>query len=99
MQIRKNAGGIVRTRRQEAAKSLKSGENSESSSGTQVALLQIVANPEIKLVSPEVSERPVQDEWGFYDPEQAGFEAVLRKLTSASDDEADSRPSASAIAR
>ena len=24
--------------------------------------------------------RPVQDEWGIYDPEQAGFEAVLRKL-------------------
>lgn len=24
--------------------------------------------------------RPVQDEWGLYDPEQAGFEAVLRKL-------------------
>jgi hypothetical protein len=24
--------------------------------------------------------RPVQDEWGFYDPEQAGFEAVLRRL-------------------
>ena len=25
-------------------------------------------------------ERPVQDEWGIYDPEQAGLEAVLRKL-------------------
>jgi hypothetical protein len=24
--------------------------------------------------------RPVQDEWGIYDPEQAGFEAVLRRL-------------------
>ena len=24
--------------------------------------------------------RPVQDEWGLYDPEQAGFEAVLRRL-------------------
>jgi len=24
--------------------------------------------------------RPVCDEWGFYDPEQAGFEAVLRRL-------------------
>ena len=24
--------------------------------------------------------RPVQDEWGIYDPEQAGLEAVLRKL-------------------
>jgi hypothetical protein len=25
--------------------------------------------------------RPVQDEWGLYDPEQAGFEAVLRRLS------------------
>ncbi len=24
--------------------------------------------------------RPVQDEWGLYDPEQAGLEAVLRRL-------------------
>ncbi len=27
-------------------------------------------------------ERPVQDEWGIFDPQQAGFEAVLRKLQS-----------------
>ena len=32
--------------------------------------------------------RPVQDEWGFYDPEQAGFEAVLRKLGLENEDEA-----------
>lgn len=25
-------------------------------------------------------DRPVCDEWGFYDPEQAGFEAVMRKI-------------------
>jgi hypothetical protein len=31
--------------------------------------------------------RPVQDEWGIYDPEQAGFEAVLRRL--GRDDESD----------
>ena len=30
-------------------------------------------------VSPK-EERPIQDEWGIYDPEQAGFEAILRKL-------------------
>jgi hypothetical protein len=24
--------------------------------------------------------RPIQDEWGVYDPEQAGFEAILKKL-------------------
>jgi hypothetical protein len=33
--------------------------------------------------------RPVQDEWGIYDPEQAGFEAVLRRL--GLDDESDER--------
>ncbi|MBI3401707.1 MAG: hypothetical protein HY048_09830 [Acidobacteria bacterium] len=27
-------------------------------------------------------ERPAQDEWGLYDPEQAGFEALMRKLTA-----------------
>jgi hypothetical protein len=24
--------------------------------------------------------RPVCDEWGMYDPEQAGFEAIIRRL-------------------
>jgi len=33
--------------------------------------------------------RPVQDEWGIYDPEQAGLEAVLRKLTDEKDDSAE----------
>lgn len=27
------------------------------------------------------NNRPAHDEWGVYDPEQAGFEAILRKLT------------------
>jgi len=27
--------------------------------------------------------RPVQDEWGFYDPKQAGVEALVRRLLSA----------------
>jgi hypothetical protein len=26
------------------------------------------------------STRPVCDEWGLYDPEQAGFEAIIRRL-------------------
>lgn len=26
------------------------------------------------------STRPVCDEWGLYDPEQAGFEAIVRRL-------------------
>ena len=29
------------------------------------------------------SARPVHDEWGFYDPEQAGLEAVIRRLTAS----------------
>jgi hypothetical protein len=28
------------------------------------------------------NSRPAHDEWGVYDPEQAGFEAILRKLSS-----------------
>jgi len=26
--------------------------------------------------------RPLHDEWGVYDPEQAGFEAILKKLST-----------------
>jgi hypothetical protein len=49
-----------------------------------------VANPEIKHVSDRSTPsaefaRPACDEWGVYDPEQAGFEAVLRKLESRDD--------------
>ena len=36
--------------------------------------------PDPILDSLSADPRPVQDEWGIYDPEQAGFEAVLRKL-------------------
>jgi hypothetical protein len=41
--------------------------------------------------------RPVQDEWGIFDPAQAGFAAVLRRLAaaqSAPEPGADSRPDA-----
>ena len=30
--------------------------------------------------------RPVCDEWGLYDPEQAGFEAIARLLPDEEDD-------------
>jgi hypothetical protein len=36
-------------------------------------------------VKPQPS-RPVQDEWGVYDPEQAGLEAVIRRLTASRDE-------------
>jgi len=32
------------------------------------------------------SARPVCDEWGVYDPEQAGFEALVRRVLPADDD-------------
>jgi hypothetical protein len=31
-------------------------------------------------------DRPLQDEWGIFDPRQAGLEALLRKLQSGSSD-------------
>jgi hypothetical protein len=44
-----------------------------------------VANSEFKHVSDASKTSspvatPVCDEWGFYDPKQAGLEAVMRKL-------------------
>ena len=32
------------------------------------------------------SARPVCDEWGLYDPEQAGFEALVRRLLPEEDE-------------
>jgi hypothetical protein len=36
------------------------------------------------------STRPLHDEWGVYDPEQAGLEAVIRRLTASREDQNDS---------
>ena len=38
--------------------------------------------------------KPIQDEWGFFDPEQCGFAALLAKLDEITDgrDEPDARP-------
>jgi hypothetical protein len=36
------------------------------------------ASPEDE--DPNDRDRPLHDEWGVYDPEQAGFEAILKKL-------------------
>ena len=69
----------------------------------------IVLNPESKQVSVSSTNsrptQPVRDEWGFYDPAQAGFEAVLRKLASIDRDNDDRNvgstrsSSASAVSR
>jgi len=48
-----------------------------------------VANPGSKVLSDTItpaSARPVCDEWGVYDPEQAGFEALVRRLLPDEDD-------------
>jgi hypothetical protein len=59
-----------------------------------------VPNPEPEQVSVSSIEsaRPVQDEWGFYDPEQAGLEAVMRRLTATRDDDNSDAPETSAPA-
>ena len=49
-----------------------------------------MANPGTKQLSESsttTSEfaRPVCDEWGVYDPEQAGFEAIIRRLLPGED--------------
>ena len=35
----------------------------------------------------EKESAPVQDEWGFFDPQQCGFSALLTKLDEISEDE------------
>ena len=32
------------------------------------------------------TDRPLQDEWGLYDPRQAGLEALLRKIRTRAKD-------------
>lgn len=99
MKIRKQGSEIGRVRRRKLATIAEIGRRSTVVAGMRVAVAYAVENPEPEVVSPALPVRPVQDEWGFYDLEQAGFEAVLRKLTSTAGDDADKRPSASAIAR
>jgi hypothetical protein len=54
-----------------------------AASGIHLALPSRVANlaPE----DPLNLARPVCDEWGLYDPEQAGFEAIVRRLPDEDD--------------
>ena len=50
--------------------------------GTRVAERQDVDNYRVADAMKKKSE-PVKDEWGIYDPSQAGFAAVIRKLLEA----------------
>jgi hypothetical protein len=64
--------------------------------GTSLATVTAVANPGSKhLSAPPAVARPVCDEWGFYDPEQAGFEALVKRLLP--EDEDAQRAKASAL--
>jgi hypothetical protein len=45
-----------------------------------------VANPEAKQTTTDATSRPVCDEWGLYDPEQAGLEALVRRLDPEEDE-------------
>jgi hypothetical protein len=58
-----------------------------------------VDNPESDQTSQSSIEsaRPVQDEWGFYDPEQAGLEAVMRRLMANLDENNDAADDTSAF--
>ena len=61
----------------------RNGVNFKRCDGTRLALLIRVENPEpTPVVVVSSRPRPAQDEWGLFDPEQAGFEAVMRKLSA-----------------
>jgi hypothetical protein len=59
--------------------------------GTALAVQSGVANQPSSLSTPlslqnvRKTDRPVQDEWGLFDPKQAGLEALLKKLQSSPD--------------
>jgi hypothetical protein len=66
--------------------------------GTAFALPDDVANQPSPVIPQNVrqSERPVQDEWGIFDPQQAGLEALLRRLKSPADNDRAPEPPAPA---
>jgi hypothetical protein len=63
-------------------------KNPSNFQGTDLATHDRVANSTspITLRNVRQFDRPLQDEWGLYDPRQAGLEALLRKLQSPSSD-------------
>jgi len=42
------------------------------------------SNPSLTLAVSRKFDRPAQDEWGIFDPRQAGLEALLRKIQTRS---------------
>jgi hypothetical protein len=67
--------------------------------GTGLAVAVGVNNPSLGLLSSETAQpsTPLQDEWGIFDPERAGLEALLRKLTSKSKAKDTMSPATSAV--
>jgi hypothetical protein len=57
-----------------------------TASGTRLAISLTVTNPGTKQTMTAATARPVCDEWGLYDPEQAGFEALVRRLVPEDDE-------------
>jgi hypothetical protein len=47
----------------------------------------------------EKKSKPVQDEWGFFDPEQCGFAALLAKLDEVTDSDEQQGPSPDPLRR
>jgi hypothetical protein len=66
--------------------------------GTALASWEDVANSGSSVNTPltfrnvRQVERPLQDEWGIYDPQQAGLEALLRRLLSPVPGDKDTAP-------
>ena len=60
-------------------------------------MIRGVANSNIRLSSDPVPQpaRPLPDEWGLFDPEQAGIEALLRRLSASDKTVASPRPGTS----
>jgi len=44
------------------------------------------SNSPISLTAVHQFDRPLQDEWGIFDPRQAGLEALLRRVLSRAKD-------------
>jgi hypothetical protein len=45
------------------------------------------AKTRVKVPARVKAPQPLQDEWGFFDPEQCGFAALLTKLDAVTDSE------------
>jgi hypothetical protein len=70
--------------------------NGGSASVNVAVAVSVQVNAQVATVTPPPSVRrrpnkpmPVQDEWGFFDPNQCGFEALLARLDAiaAKDDD------------